>query len=73
LEFLLWVIKQLGLLSSGILIHGFEKLKVILGNEAISKLDSTKNNQESDFSALLGLEEFEVNLDPQIIYERKEG
>ena len=73
LEFLLWVIKQLGLLSSGILIHGFEKLKVILGNEAISKLDSTKNNQESDFSALLGLEEFEVNLDPQILYERKEG
>ena len=73
LEFLLWVIKQLGLLSSGILIHGFEKLKLILGNETISKLDSRKNNQESDFSTLLGLEEFEVNLDPQIIYERKEG
>ena len=28
---------------------------------------------KSDFSALLGLSEFEVNLDPQILYERKEG
>jgi methionyl-tRNA synthetase len=40
LEFLLWVIKQLGLLSAPLLINGFAKLQKILGNEKISQINS---------------------------------
>jgi methionyl-tRNA synthetase len=40
LEFLLWVIKQLGLLSAPLLINGFAKLQKILGNEEISQINS---------------------------------
>jgi methionyl-tRNA synthetase len=40
LEFLLWVIKQLGLLSAPLLVNGFAKLQKILGNDQISQINS---------------------------------
>ena len=40
LEFLLWVVRQLGLLTAPLLINGFAKLQKILGNSQISSLDS---------------------------------
>jgi methionyl-tRNA synthetase len=72
LEFLLWVIKQLGLLSSPLLINGFAKLQHILGNNQISSFDSGVNGGGEGFVEAFDAEEFEVNLDPLIMYEKKE-
>lgn len=71
LEFLLWIIKQLGLLSAPLLVNGFVKLQKILGNEEIAKLDSQKNSLNQDFVSIFERKEFEVNLEPEIIYEKK--
>lgn len=72
LEFLLWLVKQLGLLSAPFLINGFAKLQRILWHEKISQLDSTKNVLHSDFFDCFDLQEFEVILEPMIMYEKKE-
>ena len=72
LEFLLWVIKQLGLLAAPLLINGFAKLQKILGNVEILKIASGENNLKSDFCDVFDLKEFEVNLEPMIMYEKKE-
>jgi len=40
LQFLLWVVKQLAVLSAPILVEGFAKMQKILGNELLDKLDS---------------------------------
>jgi hypothetical protein len=72
LEFLLWVIKQLGLLSAPLLVNGFAKLQKILGNNQISALDSDKNGGGAGFQEAFDMQEFEVNLEPVIMYEKKE-
>lgn len=72
LEFLLWVIKQLGLLSAPFLVNGFAKLQKILGNPKISAIDSSKNVMHEGFVEVFDEQEFEVNLYPMIMYERKE-
>jgi methionyl-tRNA synthetase len=72
LEFLLRVIKQLGLLSAPLLVNGFVKLQKILGNEQISALDSSVNGGGVGFEEVFDAEEFEVNLEPIIMYEKKE-
>jgi methionyl-tRNA synthetase len=41
LQFLLWVVKQLTVLSAPILTEGFIKMQRILGNEEIKLLDSS--------------------------------
>ena len=43
LQFLLYVVKNLTLLSAPILTVGFDKLKVILGIEALHAIDTSKN------------------------------
>lgn len=40
LQFLLWVVKQLAVLSSPILVDGFATMQKIFGNELLHKLDS---------------------------------
>ncbi|GHW02303.1 methionine--tRNA ligase [candidate division SR1 bacterium] len=71
LEFLLRIIKQLGLLSAPLLVNGFAKLQRILGNKRIANLDSSKNSLNQNFLSLFDLEEFKVELEPEIMYERK--
>ena len=41
LQFLLWVVKQLAVLSAPILVEGFGKMQGILGNEIISSVTSS--------------------------------
>ena len=71
LEFLLRVVKQLGLLAAPLLINGFAKLQKILGNEKIARLDSGKDSMHSDFSEAFDMQEFEVVLEPMIMYEKR--
>lgn len=72
LQFLLYIVKNIALLSSPILINGFEKIKTIFGNEDINQIDSAKNAPDTQFKMIFDLEEFPVNLNPQIIYQKKE-
>ncbi len=72
LKFLLYVIKNLALLSAPILINGFTKIQVMLGNEDLSKINSSQNTMNDDFKTIFDMENFTVNLNPQIIYQRKE-
>ena len=72
LEFLLWVVKQLGLLAAPLLVNGFAKLQKILGNSQISALDSSVNGGGAGFQEAFDSGEFEVELEPMIMYERKE-
>lgn len=72
LSFLLWLIKQLGLLSAPFLVNGFKKLQDILGNQDIAAVDSTAHSLSSDFFASLLLSEFSVDLQPMIMYQRRE-
>ena len=71
LQFLLWVVKQLAVLSAPILVDGFSRMKVILGNDAINLLDSSLGS-EWQFEKVLAMEEFDVDLDPEILYKRVE-
>jgi methionyl-tRNA synthetase len=41
LQFLLWVVKQLAVLSAPILVEGFAKMQRIFGNPTIDLLDSS--------------------------------
>jgi methionyl-tRNA synthetase len=70
LEFLLWVVKQLGLLAAPLLINGFAKLQKILGNSQIFSLDSSCNGGGEGFVEAFDMEEFVVNLEPMIMYEK---
>ncbi|MDR2189832.1 MAG: methionine--tRNA ligase [Candidatus Peribacteria bacterium] len=73
LEFLLRVIKQLGLLAAPLLINGFAKLQTILGNNQISALDSAVNGGGKGFEEAFAMKEFDVQLEPVIMYEKKES
>jgi methionyl-tRNA synthetase len=73
LQFLLWVVKQLAVLSAPILVEGFAKMQKILGNELLDKLDSGSSPEwQGIFENLLAMEEFGVNLQPEILYQRVE-
>lgn len=72
LQFLLYIVKNIALLSSPILLNGFKKIQDILGNEEFGKIDSTKNSDGNQFKLVFDLEEFDVNLSPAIIYQKKE-
>jgi hypothetical protein len=54
------------------LVNGFEKLQKILGNNQISSLNSWVNGGWLGFKEIFDLEEFEVHLEPIIMYEKKE-
>lgn len=70
LQFLLWVVKQLTVLSAPILTEWFAKMQWILWNENISLLDSVCG--EWSFVDVLAMEEFTVDLNPSILYQRVE-
>jgi methionyl-tRNA synthetase len=72
LEFLLWVVKKLGLLAAPFLTNGFAKLQKILGNKQISAINSAVNGGGKGFAEAFDAQEFEVNLEPLIMYEKKE-
>jgi len=74
LAFLLYIVKNLALLSAPILVNGFAKIQNILGNETLSAIDSSKDYAvwSTAFAETFAMKEFTVNLKPEIIYQRKE-
>ena len=72
LAFLLWIIKQLWLVSAPLLINWIEHLQRILWNEIIAWLDSTKINSDSKFKEIFDAKKYSVNLEPEIMYQRKD-
>lgn len=72
LQFLLYIVKNIALLSAPILVNGFKKIQDIFGNEELSKIDSSKNSDEHQFKLAFDQEDFAVNLNPAIIYKKKE-
>ena len=71
LSFLLWVIKQLWLVAAPLLINWFVHLQNILWNAEIQKIDTSKN-KESEFKSIFDAKSYQVNLNPEIMYQRKE-
>ncbi|HCB51367.1 TPA: hypothetical protein DEP21_02205 [Patescibacteria group bacterium] len=72
LKFLLYIVKNLALLTAPVLINGFAKIQRMFGNEVLSKIDSSKNMMNDDFQKAFAMKEFTVDLKPEIIYQRKE-
>lgn len=73
LEHLLWEIKQLTLLSAPFLTNSFKKVQEILWNKYLSSLDSSTNLSDTTlFETLYNMEEFDVNLMPDVVYQKKE-
>lgn len=73
LQYLLWIIKQLTLLSAPFLTNSFKKVQEILGNELLSQIDSSINLSDPElFEKVFNLTEFEVNLNPDVVYQKKE-
>jgi methionyl-tRNA synthetase len=78
LQFLLWVVKQLTVLSAPILTEGFIKMQRILGNEEIKLLDSSIPEKIGigqsgwQFESILAMEDFSIDLQPEILYQRVE-
>ena len=71
LSFLLRVIKQLWLVSAPLLINWFAHLQNILWNDAIKSIDTSKN-WESNFKKIFDAKSYQVSLEPEIMYQRKE-
>ncbi len=71
LSFLLWVIKQLWLMAAPLLINGFAHLQNILWNVEIQAIDTSKN-ERSGFKPIFDAKSYQVNLNPEIMYKRKE-
>jgi len=72
LELLLYIIKNLAILSSPILTQWFEKLKNILWIEEIREIDTSKNWDVETIKRAFDKKEFKVNLCPEILYQRVE-
>jgi hypothetical protein len=72
LQFLLYIVKNIALLSAPILVNGFKKIQKIFGNEELSTIDSTVSKPNARFKEIFDLENFPVQLNPQIIYIPKE-
>ncbi len=73
LQYLLWTIKQLTLLSAPFLTNSFKKVQEILWNNLLSQLDSSNNLSDPElFEKVFNLTEFEVNLQPDVVYQQKE-
>jgi hypothetical protein len=53
------------------LINGFAHLQNILGNAEIQAIDTSKN-EKSDFKSIFDAKSYPVNLNPEIMYQRKE-
>lgn len=73
LQNLLWMIKQLTLISAPFLTNSFKKVQEILGNDLLSQIDSSNNLSDPElFEKAFNLTEFEVNLVPDVVYQKKE-
>ncbi len=73
LQFLLYIVKNLALLSSPILINWFQKIQEIFWNEELNKIDTSINSEDQNlFKEIFDLDSFSVNLNPTIIYIKKE-
>jgi len=72
LQFLLYIVKNIALFSAPILINGFKKIQDIFGNKELSAIDSTVTTTDNNFKIIFDGEEFPVNLNPVIIYQKKE-
>jgi len=72
LQLLLYVIKNLAILSAPILTKWFEKLKNILWVEELKLIDTAKNQDSKAVENAYNLKEFKVNLSPEILYQRIE-
>ncbi|MDD3262717.1 MAG: methionine--tRNA ligase [Candidatus Absconditabacteria bacterium] len=70
LKFLLYIVKNLALLSAPFLVNGFAKIQTMFENELLSKIDSSKNIFNDDFQKAFDMKEFTVDLKPEIIYKR---
>lgn len=70
LKFLLYIVKNLAILSSPILVDGFEKIKEIFGNEKLNIINTTENMDIKNIQEAWDMESFDVQLNPQIIYPR---
>ncbi len=73
MEFLVALIKDIGLISSGILIKSFEKLKLNLGWGRLNDITTWKdsNLSQRDFEEAFNIKEFDVNLSSVHLYEQK--
>lgn len=72
LQYLLWMIKQLTLLSAPFLTNSFRKVQEILGNDLISQIDSSINlSDPALFTKIFNLTTFDVNLNPDVVYQKK--
>ncbi len=72
IKFLLYVVKNLAILSSAVLVDGFAKIQEIYGNVDLQVIDTTTASDSKKLHTLFVAKQFEVNLDPQIIYPRVE-
>lgn len=72
LEFLLYVVKNLTILSAPILTDGFEKLKNIFWSELLNWLRTDETVNFDLWEKAFDATEFEVNLNPEILYPRIE-
>jgi len=74
LQFLLWMIKQLTLLSAPFLTNSFKKVQQILGNSLLNQIDSSVNLTDPElFAKVFNLTEFEVQLQADVVYQKKEN
>lgn len=73
LQWLLYVVKNLAILSAPVLIDWFEKMKNILWMEKLSDLDTSKNGTFESWKDAFDATDFDVNLKPEIIYPRIEN
>ncbi len=72
LQYLLWMIKQLTLLSAPFLTNSFRKVQEILGNPLLSQIDSSTNfSDPSLFQKICNLTTFDVQLNPDVVYQKK--
>jgi len=72
LQMLLYIIKNLSILSAPVLVDGFEKLKNILWIEELKNISTDKNWLKEEIKKAFDLKEFKVNLAPEILYARIE-
>jgi len=73
LQFLLYIVKNLALISAPFLVNGFKKIQNIFGNEELSFVDSSVSSADNDnFKKAFDMREFKVELKPIIIYQKKE-
>ncbi|MCK9467155.1 MAG: methionine--tRNA ligase [Candidatus Absconditabacterales bacterium] len=72
LEFLLYVVKNLSILSAPILVDSFEKIKNIIGTNILDGLSTETNTSFEIWENAFNVTEFNVNIHSEIIYSRIE-